>query len=78
MYWEETLGTFEDDVNYSLSLSVFFVFCLFSKAAPMAYGGSQTRGPIGAVAPHLLHSHSNMGSKPRLQPTPQLMTTPDP
>ena len=78
MYWEETLGTFEDDANYSLSLSVFFVFCLFSRATPVAYGGSQTRGPIGAVAPHLLHGHSNAGSEPRLRPTPQLRATLDP
>ena len=30
----------------------FFFFCLFafSRAAPMAYGGSQTRGLIRAVA----------------------------
>ena len=27
----------------------FFVFA-FSRAIPAAYGGSQTRGPIGAVA----------------------------
>ena len=29
-----------------------FCFCLFaiSRAAPMAYGGSQARGQIGAVA----------------------------
>ena len=39
-------------------------------AAPVAYGSSQDRG--------LCHSHSNEGSKPRLQPTLQLMATPDP
>ena len=31
-------------------VTFFFFFCLFS-AAPMACGGSQARGPIGAVAP---------------------------
>ena len=36
----------------------------FSRAEPSAYGGSQVRGPIGAVAPGLLHSHSNTGSEP--------------
>ena len=36
----------------------FFSFCLF-KAAPMAYGGTQARGRIGAVAAGLCHSHSN-------------------
>ena len=57
-----------------------FVFCLFaiSWAAPAAYGGSQARGLIGAVATGLLQSHSNTGSKPRLQSTPQLTATPDP
>ena len=62
----------------------FFVFCLFvvvvvaiSWAAPAAYGGSQARGRIGAIATGLRQSHSNAGSEPRLQPTPQLTATPD-
>ena len=54
----------------------FFVF-LF-RAAPVAYGCSQARGPIGTVASGLCHSHSNLGSMPRLRPTPQLTATPDP
>ena len=49
-------------------LSTFF-FCLF-RAVPEAYGGSQARGPIGVVAADLCHS--NVGSEPRLRPTPQL------
>ena len=32
-----------------------FVFCLFS-AAPVAYGGSQARDPVGAVTASLHHS----------------------
>ena len=44
----------------------------------MAYGSAQARGQIGAVAVGLHHSHSNSGSEPHLQPTPQLMATPDP
>ena len=58
----------------------FFFFCLFAfpRAAPMAYGDFQARGPIGAVATGLHQSHSNAGSEPHLQPTPQLMATPDP
>ena len=44
----------------------------------MAYGGSQARGVIGAVATGLRHSPSNAGSKPRLRPTPQLTATPEP
>ena len=55
----------------------FFVFLLFLWAAPAAYGGSQDRGPIGAVAASLRQSHSNAGSEPRLLPTPQLTATPD-
>ena len=31
-----------------------------------AYGGSQARGPIGAVAAGLRQSHSNAGSEPCL------------
>ena len=58
-------------------LFIFFVFLLFLWVAPAAYGGSQARGQIGAVATGLRQSHSNAGSEPRLQPTPQLMATPD-
>ena len=56
-----------------------FIYCLFaiSWAAPAAYGGSQARGRIGAVAASLRKSHSNAGSEPRLRPTPQLTATPD-
>ena len=58
----------------------FFFFGLFaiSWAAPAAYGGSQARGQIGALASGLHHSHSSVKSEPRLQPTPQLPATPDP
>jgi len=44
----------------------------------MAYGDSKARGGIGAVATGLRQSHSNTGSEPRLQPTPQLTATQDP
>ena len=59
----------------------FFVFCLF-RAAPMACGSSQARGPIGVVATTLHQSHSNSGSEPHLRPTPvqccpQFRATPD-
>ena len=60
----------------------FFCVCVsffaFSRATPAAYGGSQTRGPIGAVASGLCQSPSNSGSEPRLRPTPQLTAMPDP
>ena len=59
--------------------SVFvFVFILLFRAATMAYGGSQARGLMGAVAAGLCLSHSNAGSQLRLQPTPQLPATLDP
>ena len=53
---------------------IIIIICLLScfRAAPMAYGGSQARGPV------LHHSHTNVGSEPRLRPTPQLMATLDP
>ena len=38
-----------------------FIYCLF-RAAPTAYGGSQVRGQIRAVATCLHHSHSNARS----------------
>ena len=57
-----------------LFIYLFFVFLsfFFLRATPMANGGSQARGLIGAIAAGLCHSHSNTGSKPRLRPTPQL------
>ena len=60
-----------------IHLFLSFVFCLF-RATPEAYGGSQARGQIGGVAACLCHIHSNVGSKPSLWSTPQLMATPDP
>ena len=56
--------------------TLLLLYCLF--AISWAYGGSQARGLIGAVAAGLRQSHSNVGSEPRLQPTPQLTATPDP
>ena len=51
----------------------FFFFFAFSWADPAAYGGSQARGHIGAVAASLHQSHSKVGSNP----TPQLTAMPD-
>ena len=50
------------------SSPILFYFCLFafSRAAPTAYGGSQARGLIRAVAASLCQSHSNVGSELRL------------
>ena len=48
-------------------LDFFFFFCLF-RATPVEYGGSQARSRIRVVATGLDHSHSNVGSEPRLWP----------
>ena len=69
-----TMGT---HVVYSFCFVLFcfcFLFCLFaiSWATSSAFGGSQARGRIGPVATSLRQSHSNVGSEPHLQPTPQL------
>ena len=48
-----------------------FVFCLF-RAALSAYGGSQTRGQIGAIAAGLRHSYNNASSE---QATPVTYAT---
>ena len=65
---------------FQIVMNFICIFCLFafSRAAPMAYGGSQGRGLIGAVAAGLHQSHSSEGSELPLRPTPQLMATPDP
>ena len=61
------------------SIPYFFLFLfLLFRTTPVAHGGSQARGHIGAVAPGLHHSHINAGSKPSRPPTPQLTATPDP
>ena len=54
------------------------IFGLFFRAALMTYGSSQARGLIRAAAASLHHSQGNMGSEPRLRPTPQLTAVPDP
>ena len=52
----------------------FFFFCLFGPL-PMAYGGSQDRGQIGAIDDGLRHSLSIARSEPHPQPMPQIMAT---
>ena len=43
---------------------ILLLLLLFFRAAPVAYGGSQAKGPIGAVAAG--HSNSNARSEPHL------------
>ena len=56
---------------------IYLFFCFF-RAALAAYGRSQAGGRIGATTASLHHSHSNLGSEPCLQPTPQFTATLDP
>ena len=62
---------------YLFTYLLTYLFAI-SWAAPAAHGGSQARGRIRAIASGLRQSHSNVGSKPHLRPTPQLTATPDP
>ena len=64
-------------ISFFFLFFFFFSFGLF-RAASMAHGGSQARGRVGAAAAGLCYSHSNEGSEPHLQPTPQFTATPDP
>ena len=55
-----------------------FIFTYSFEGCTAAHGGSQARGPIGAAAADLRHSHSDVGSELCLQLTPLLTATPDP
>ena len=65
-------SSFSESKVYPRELLLFLLF----RSAPVAYGSSQTRGWIRAVAAGLCHS--NMGSEHCLQPTPRLMVMQDP
>ena len=58
-----------------MGLHFLFYFIFVFMVALMAYGGSQARGPIRAVATGLHHGSSE--SELHLQPTPQLTAMPD-
>ena len=60
----------------SFFFSFLFFFFVFPRATLAAYGGSQARGLIWAVAASLHHSNSR--SEPYLWPTPQLTAMRDP
>ena len=63
---------------FFLILFIYLFIFAISWAASTAYGLSQARGRIGAIAAGLHQSRSNVGSEPHLRPTPQLRATPDP
>ena len=52
-----------DFLNFYLFYFIFCLFVFFFRVAPAAYGGSQARGQIRAVAASLYHSHSNARSE---------------
>ena len=67
------------DCHFPKTLFVCLFVCFaLSRATSTACGGSQARGPIEAVATGQRQSHSNVGSEPCLQTTPQLTATLDP
>ena len=62
-------------IHFFFPTIFIYLFILLFRAIPEANGSFQARGQIGAAAASLHHSHSNVGSKPHLHPTPQLMAT---
>ena len=68
---------FYDNIIWVFLFFEVFLGGLF-RAIPMAYGVSQARGQIIAVAASLCHSYSNAGSESRLQAIPQFMAMLDP
>ena len=61
--WPLFLSAFINYLLWTLCTFYLFYFCPSFRAAPVAYGGSQARGPIGAIAAGLHHRHSNVGSE---------------
>ena len=80
-YWIVYFNTYPSVICVLMGVFIFYFyfwsFCPF-RAAPVAYEGSQARGPIGATAAGLCHSHSNARSELCLRLTPQLKARPDP
>ena len=56
----EAVGVGAPAKQFLLLLLLLFSFFGLFRAAPVAYGGSQARVLIRAVAASLPHSHSNM------------------
>ena len=71
-----TLLTSKDEsqgAGWQLAAAVPLFFLLIFRVAPATYGGSQTRGRVGALA-----AGSSVGSEPYLRPTSQHTATPVP
>ena len=82
----DTIQQYSTNQVFFLKISLSFSF-LFSPRPPfffflwphLQYMEVPRLGvKLGDVAASLHHSHSNVGSEPHLQPTPQLTATPDP
>ena len=79
LHMDSAYATGKAKYIYILKIYTYiYIYILLFKAAPAAYGGSQARGPIGAVATRLCHSHSHGRSESHLRLTPQLTAAPDP
>ena len=70
---ELNFGTRCKEIQVSVIFLLFLCVCF--RAEPAAYGGSQARGQIGAVAAGQCHINTKFKC---LRPTPQLSATPDP
>ena len=69
--------TFKVFIDMYVVIAIFSLLFFFFNA-PVAYGGSQARGLIGATPADLHHSHSITRSEPHLRPIPQLSAMLDP
>ena len=65
-------------VGLFLNFFNFFFFLPFLGPLPWHMEVPRLGVQIGTTAAGIYHSHSNAGSEPRLQPTPQLTATLDP
>ena len=74
LLWDSVFCSIDLCVHSFITAILFFfflVFCLWPfRATPAAYGGSQARGLIRAVAAGPHQSHSNARSELHLQSTP--------
>ena len=62
--FDNSEGGFMTLAQYAfLSSNILFFFSFFLRATLAAYGSSQARGLIRAIAAGLHHSHSNTGSE---------------
>ena len=75
--WKSEFGVTSMHMLF-IYLFIYFVFLPFLGPLLRHMEVPRLRGPIGAIAAGLYQSHSNVGSEPHPQPTPQLTATPDP